>query len=77
LYLAPRRSKVPHLRFIQSFRLLAFHRLGSVGLFLRNATPRQFGHRKLLVFCFQFSRYATSFLSMIVGTCTSSSNKER
>ena len=51
--------------------------LESVGLLLGNVLARKFGRRMFLLYSLQFSHYATSFLSTIVGTCTSSSNSER
>jgi len=38
-------------------------------LLWRNTIARQIGRLKLLIFCWQVSYYATSFLSTIVGTC--------
>jgi hypothetical protein len=51
--------------------------LESVGLLRGNLLARKFGRRMFLPYALQFSRYATSFVSAIVGTCTSSSNSER
>jgi hypothetical protein len=51
--------------------------LESVGLLLRNVLARKFGRWMFLLYSLQFSHYATSFVSTIVGTCTSSSNSER
>jgi hypothetical protein len=52
------------------------HRLGPV-LLWRNTIARQISRRKLFISRLQFSYYATSFLSTIVGTCMSSSLSER
>jgi hypothetical protein len=51
--------------------------LESVGLLRRNVLARKFGRRMFLLYSLQFSHYATSFLSTIVGTRTSSRNSER
>ena len=44
---------------------------------LRRSVARQFGRRKFFLYSLRLSHYATSFLSPIGGTCTSSSNRER
>jgi|HubBroStandDraft_6_1064221.scaffolds.fasta_scaffold00119_10 hypothetical protein len=67
---------------IDSFRFLAFHRLGyrfGPVLLRRNTIARQISRRKLLISISspKFSYYATSFRSTIVGTCISSSHSER
>jgi hypothetical protein len=51
--------------------------LESVGLLRGNVLARKFGRRMFLLYFLQFSHYATSFLSTIAGTRTSSSNSER
>src|SRR5271157_4943255 len=60
-------------RFAWDFQVRVFRRLP----LWRNAVGRQFGRRKHSFFCLQFIHYATSFLSTLAGTCTSSSNRER
>jgi hypothetical protein len=55
----------------------ALYEWWSLGLLWRDATARQFYCRKFHLDSLQLSHHATSFLSPIVGTCTSSSNRER